>query len=43
MFDVLDWHVGGTSVFGLAAYCTGMTLIMGVLAWANHLDHRQEI
>ena len=40
--EILDWLIAGTSVFGLVVYCTGMTLLLGALAWANHLDHRQE-
>lgn len=40
--EILDWLIAGTSVFGLVVYCAGMTLLLGALAWANHLDHRQE-
>jgi hypothetical protein len=40
--EILDWLIAGTSVFGLVVYCTGMTLLLGALAWANHLDHRPE-
>ena len=40
--EILDWLIAGTSFFGLAVYCAGMTLLLGALAWANHLDHRQE-
>ena len=40
--EILDWLIAGTSVFGLVVYCTGMTLLLGALAWANHLDHRRE-
>jgi hypothetical protein len=35
--------VDATSVSGLVIYCTGMAVVMGVLAWASHLDHRREI
>ena len=24
-------------------YCVGMTLVMGLLAWGSHLDHRRKI
>jgi hypothetical protein len=41
--EALNWFIDGTSVSGLAVYCAGMILIMGALAWANHLDHRREI
>jgi hypothetical protein len=41
--EALNWLIEATSVTGLAVYCAGMTLIMGALAWANHLDRRQEI
>ena len=41
--EALNWLVEATSISGLAVYCTGMTLIMGALAWANHLDRRQEM
>jgi hypothetical protein len=40
--EILDWLIAGTSVFGLVVYCAGMTLLLGALAWANHLDDRQE-
>jgi hypothetical protein len=40
--EILDWLIAGTSVFGLVVYCVGMTLLLGVLAWANHLDRRKE-
>ena len=26
---------------GLVIYCTGMAVVMGVLAWASYLDHRR--
>jgi hypothetical protein len=41
--EALNWLVEATSVSGLAVYCAGMTVILGALAWANHLDRRQEI
>jgi hypothetical protein len=41
--DALNWLVEATSISGLAVYCAGMTVILGALAWANHLDRRQEI
>jgi hypothetical protein len=41
--ELLNSLIEATSVTGLAVYCAGMTLIMGALAWANHLDRRQEI
>ena len=41
--ELLNWLIEATSVTGLAVYSAGMTLIMAVLAWANHLDRRQEI
>jgi hypothetical protein len=40
--EILDWLIAGTSVSGLVVYCAGMTLLLGALAWANHLDDRQE-
>ena len=41
--EALNWLVEATSISGLAVYCAGMTLIMGALAWANHLDRRPEM
>jgi hypothetical protein len=41
--ELLNWLIEATSVTGLAVYSAGMTLIMAALAWANHLDRRQEI
>ena len=29
--EALNWFIDGTSVSGLAVYCAGMILIMGVL------------
>ena len=40
--EILDWLIAGTSVSGLVVYCAGMTLLLGALAWANHLDDLQE-
>ena len=41
--EVLNWLIVGTSVSGLAVYCAGMTLLLGALSWANHLDRRRNI
>jgi len=41
--ELLNWLIEATSVTELAVYSAGMTLIMAALAWANHLDRRQEI
>jgi hypothetical protein len=41
--EVLQWLVDATSVSGLVIYCVGMALVMGVLAWGSHLDHRRKI
>jgi hypothetical protein len=41
--EVLNWLIDGTSASGLAVYGAGMTLLLGTLAWANHLDRRREI
>jgi hypothetical protein len=41
--EALHWLIEATSISGLAVYCAGMTAILGALAWANHLDRRQEI
>jgi hypothetical protein len=40
--EALNWLIEATSLSGLIVYCAGMTVIMGGLAWANHLDRRQE-
>ena len=34
--QALHWLVDATSVSGLVIYCTGMAVVMGVLAWASH-------
>jgi hypothetical protein len=41
--EVLQWLVDATSVSGLVIYCVGMALVMGVLTWGSHLDHRRKI
>jgi hypothetical protein len=41
--QVLNALADGTSVFGLSVYCVAMALLLGTLAWANHLDARREI
>jgi hypothetical protein len=41
--QVLQWLVDATSVSGLVIYCAGVAVVMGVLVWAGHLDHRREI
>ena len=43
MLEVLAALIDATSVSGLIIYCAGLVLVMGVLAWASHLDHRREI
>jgi hypothetical protein len=39
--NLLNSLIDGASVVGLAVYCTGMVLVVGALAWANHVDHRR--
>jgi len=41
--ELLEWLVDAASVSGLVIYCAGMVLVMGILGWASHLDHRREI
>jgi hypothetical protein len=36
-------RVGVGACRGLVIYCPGMAVVMGVLVWAGHLDHRREI
>ena len=40
--EVLTALIEATSVVGLVVYLAAMTLLLGTLAWANHLDHRRE-
>jgi hypothetical protein len=41
--QVLQWLVDATSVSGLVICGAGMVLVMGILAWASHLDHRRKV
>jgi hypothetical protein len=43
MMEILNALIDGTSVFGLLVYCAVMILLLGGLAWANHLDDRSEV
>jgi hypothetical protein len=40
--EVLTALIEATSVVGLVVYLAAMTLLLGTLAWANHLDRRRE-
>jgi hypothetical protein len=40
--EALPALINATNVVGLVIYLAGMSLLLGTLAWANHLDHRQE-
>jgi hypothetical protein len=41
--ELFNSILDSTSIFGLIVYCIGMTVVMGALAWASHLDRRREL